>query len=522
MALKPDPPPNTLREKVETAINELGKGIKAVTFYPPGHPVLTQSIWKIITAIEDIPPPAEGLEIEVTKNALLYRDEPLSPGNKAIADFKQELYLRRASKLILLPGQNPQEMIAFLGTVTSDSQDLQDQGGLEKVLMRKKVSRIWVNRVDYEGLTEMLKREEESPGQVPEEQAGSDDSSSILESVPPEEMNIEEILGRLEKESDADSYRELVARISLALLRERSDLRIEYAGRALAIYVRHIGNPPGKSREIADHARMGIQELVSDDLVAHCIRRLRERGGVHRKEAETILAAFGDRAVKPLLGALAEEEDLLVRKTIIDIVVAIGPSAVPAILDNLQDSRWYVVRNMVTILGNLGIPDLAPHISSTLPHPDLRVKKEAIKGLSRLAHPSAVTALGELCFFPEETVALTATAALALKKEEEAVLTLYRRAVQKTLFFPHYRLAHEAIDSLRAIDTGQAIDALEEILRLDAIWETASFREMKKHALRSISRMSGDRPKEIVRRAGSASRAYLRMESERILKRTGW
>ena len=119
----------------------------------------------------------------------------------------------------------------------------------------------------------------------------------------------------------------------------------------------------------------------------------------------------------------------------------------------------YVVRNMLTILGSLGIPDLAPNIASTLSHPDLRVKKEAIKALSKIDHPTAVTSLGELCFFPEETVALTATAALSGKKEPEAVAVLFRRVTLRKLLYPDYRLAHEAIDSLRSIGTDAAIDS---------------------------------------------------------------
>ncbi len=284
----------------------------------------------------------------------------------------------------------------------------------------------------------------------------------------------------------------------------------------------HIESPPGRNREIADSARMGIKELVSDDLVSHFIRRLQQRGGLNRKEVETILASFGERAVKALLAALAEEPDLLVRKSMVDVIVRIGRPAIPAVIDNLNDSRWYVVRNMVTILGRLGIPDLAPHIAVSLSHPDLRVKKEAIKGLSKLPHPSAVAALGELCFFPEESIALLATAALALKKEEEAVSALFRRAVRKKVLYPHYRLAHEAIESLRSIDTDSALTALTEILRTKAVWETASFREVKKHALRSISRMSGGRPKEIVMEMRNSPDETLRLETERIRKRTGW
>ena len=62
------------REKVVLAVTELAKGIKIVSFYPPGHPALTQAIWKIISTIEAIPPPETGIEIDVTKNALLYRE----------------------------------------------------------------------------------------------------------------------------------------------------------------------------------------------------------------------------------------------------------------------------------------------------------------------------------------------------------------------------------------------------------------------------------------------------------------
>jgi len=368
----------------------------------------------------------------------------------------------------------------------------------------------------------MLKKEEEGPPPDEAEGFSSADPSFSFEDNPPEEQMIGDLLQRLEKETDPAAYRDLVISLSRALLQERDDRRIDYSNRALAIYVIHSERPPKNHPEIAQLARMGIKELVSDDLVAHYIRRLQDRGGRNRTDVETVLVAFGERAVKALLAALAVEKDFLVRKTIIDIIVKIGRPAIPAVLDNLNDSRWYVVRNMVTILGSLGDPDLATHIVAALPHPDLRVKKEAIKGLSKLPHPSAVAALGELCFFPDETTALTATAALSRKKDEEAVLTLYRRAVRKKVFFPHYRLAHEAIDSLRTIDTDKALSALEEILGATAIWETPKFREMKKHALRSISKMSGSRPKEIVLRVQKSPGEYLRAEAERILKKTGW
>jgi HEAT repeat protein len=513
-------PESELIQRISRAVSELAKGLKSVSFYPLGHPALIQAISKTISDFEEIPLPEAGLEIEVTKNSLLYKEAALPVSNKTVADLNRELYLRRASKIIFLPGLKASEMTAFLRVLNRDIQQIQDEGGLERAMLREKVSRIWVNRVDYEGLTEMLKSQEEevSPGEEPEAVRGDEELPLGLESQAPEEPTIEDLLARIAKETDAPAYRDHLIALSRALFNERMDRKIEYASRALMIFAEHIERPPRQNAEIANLARLGVKEMATDDLVAHYIHLLRDRSGRGRKEVETVLAAFEDRAVKPLLKTLAEEEDLLVRKSIVEIVVRIGRPAVPAILENLNDARWFMIRNLVTILGSLGLPDLAPHVASVLSHPDLRVKKEAIKALSKLPHPSASLALGDLCFFPEETVALTATAAMSSKKEPEAVLALYRRAVQKRFFFPSYRLAHEAIDSLRAIGTDEAVEALEEILRATAIFETKKFRAMKTHALRSISRMGGEKVREAVQRASRAPEKYLRAEADRLLR----
>ena len=147
--------------RITRAITELAKGMKSVSFYPPGHPSLIQMVSKIISNFEEIPLPEMGLEIDVTKGALLFNEKPILAQNKSVIDLNRELYLRRASKVIFLPGLKPGEIIAFLAILGLDIQMIQDKGGLERMLTGEKISRIWVNRVDYEGLTEMLKKEEE-------------------------------------------------------------------------------------------------------------------------------------------------------------------------------------------------------------------------------------------------------------------------------------------------------------------------------------------------------------------------
>lgn len=519
----PETPDDLYLLRLTQAVTDFAKGIKTASFYPAGHPVLLQAVTRIIQLFEAIPLPEEGLSIDVSKGALLFQDVPLpAEGNKALLDLNRELYLRRAARIIFLPNLQPDEVASCLKAITMDPEEIQDAGGLERILLREKVTRIWANRVDYDQLTQLLKEEELEeidPEELTDElPVASDDQ--LMGDVPPEEaVTIETLIDRIEKETDPSAYRGHIVEFSRFLLAERTERRIEYSTRAVSIFIRHIATPPGGSDEIAGLARLGIKEVASEELVAYYIGLLKKRGARGRQETNAVLVALEERSVGPLLQALAEEEDLLVRKAILEIVTRIGRVAVPAILENLTDSRWYMVRNMIAVLGALGMPDLAPHVAATLSHPDLRVKKEAIKALSRIPHPSAVTALCELCFFPEETVALTATAALSSKKETEAVVALYRRAAAKLILYPNYRLAHEAIDSLRAIGTEEAVTALEEILALRALWPTKKFLGMKFHALRSISKIKGDRSEEVLERARRSADRSIRNEAERIIAR---
>jgi HEAT repeat protein len=523
MTEPPVTPDDLYLQRVAQAVTEFAKGIKSASFYPAGHPVLLQAVTKIIQLLEAVPLPEQGLSIDVTKNALLYRDVPLPSGsNKAVVDLNRDLYVRRASRIIFLPNLQPDEVVSCLKAMSLDPEQIQDAGGLERILLQEKVTRIWANRVDYDQLTQLLKEEEleeVQPDELSEDPLATSDNTMQADTTPEEVVTIETLIGRIAKEIDPSAYRGHIVEFSRFLLAERAERKIEFSMQAMAIFVRHIQTPPGGSDEIAGLARLGIKEVASEELVTHYIGLLKKRGARSRQEIDGVLVALEERSVGPLLQALAEEEDLLVRKAIVEIVTRIGRAAVPTILENLTDSRWYMVRNMIAVLGSLGMPDLAPHVAATLSHPDLRVKKEAIKALSRIPHPAAVTALCELCFFPEETVALTATAALASKKETEAVVTLYRRAAAKLILYPNYRLAHEAIDSLRAIGTDEALTALEEILAMRALWRTEKFRAMKFHALRSISKIKSGRAQEVLERARHSEDRWLRIEAERIIGR---
>ena len=109
-----------------------------------------------------------------------------------------------------------------------------------------------------------------------------------------------------------------------------------------------------------------------------------------------ILARFGGDSARPLLNRLLNEPEAPKRRTLLAHVAMLGPSAVPAILEQMEHPKWYFVRNLCVILGEIGDRRASTSLLKAVSHPDQRVQREAIQAIGKLEAPEAVTALGKV------------------------------------------------------------------------------------------------------------------------------
>lgn len=74
----------------------------------------------------------------------------------------------------------------------------------------------------------------------------------------------------------------------------------------------------------------------------------------------------------------------------------------------LGDPRWYVVRNLVYVIGKLGNAQLLKSLEPLKHHPDVRVRKEVLKAMKTLCPAAAGNSLIDFLRDAEETVRLSA------------------------------------------------------------------------------------------------------------------
>ena len=97
------------------------------------------------------------------------------------------------------------------------------------------------------------------------------------------------------------------------------------------------------------------------------------------KALERIAARAGPAAAEPLLDALALAESRGARRGLIGLLAGLGPRIGPLIVNRLNDERWFVVRNLLMVLEEIGEVPAGFSAGSLTGHRDSRVRWQALK-----------------------------------------------------------------------------------------------------------------------------------------------
>jgi hypothetical protein len=131
---------------------------------------------------------------------------------------------------------------------------------------------------------------------------------------------------------------------------------------------------PALLRQVAELLHGASPEALNEDLVP-------------------FFAALGRPAAQTLMDLLGEEPDRKRRGRLLEVLRALGAAALPAIQEGLASESWYLVRNALNLLGEVGEPSAMNQAARCLLHADDRVKLAAARALYKVGGPAAVPTL---------------------------------------------------------------------------------------------------------------------------------
>lgn len=143
----------------------------------------------------------------------------------------------------------------------------------------------------------------------------------------------------------------------------------------------------GGGRLAAERLLRRLQHRSSLELLARRLPYLYDRAPMLE-----LMSRAGETAVDILVKQLMECDDGAARRVYFDSIVQLDMAG-PALFDLVRDSRWFVVRNAIALLGEMGVEQADTAMLPLLQHDDERIRVAVARALVRLGTPKALQGL---------------------------------------------------------------------------------------------------------------------------------
>ena len=237
--------------------------------------------------------------------------------------------------------------------------------------------------------------------------------------------------------------------------------------------------PEHRRAEVDD----SLAQISSSEIMSAVVQKATEGG--EAAPAVRLLTALGTRAVNVLIDLLADEQDAARRRMLVDILSEVARDDPTPLTARLNDSRWFLVRNIVIVLRHTGDREAIRLMKPVLSYSDHRVRLEALRGLAMLgdeAVPIFETALGD----DHQSVRQTAIALLGTQGTVPAERLLVGALDRRSLDLSEKQ---RVVELLGERPGSAARDALEQLARKRFTFSSSTriLRRSAKDALKGSS-----------------------------------
>ena len=305
-------------------------------------------------------------------------------------------------------------------------------------------------------------------------------------------------------------------------LREDLDRRAKkMSGRGslplLSEALRAISGPRGDDSAAPTHAAMDRRVRSVADQMVGVFRT--EYGRLTEEERSRALRTFkelGGVVGQALLDALGDEEIWEVRKGLLTALSAVGRPAVPLLLKRLTDPSWYLVRNAVLLLGEIGGQSLVEPVATLLQHEEPRVRREAAGALGKLGGPRAVAHLRRAIL---DTEAGNVAARVLGEIDRENTVALFTKRLHRAgILVLEDGPVREAITVLGEMEAAEAVPALSRILGRGFWIPMARGDLVRSLSAQALRRIGTPEAMEAIRKASLSRRRVVRDTCESLVK----
>ena len=455
------------------AFGTLYRAVRAWRFYPKGHPTRRNSLNLAYSALL-LQLDGNTLSLACGRTGFSFPDgESFKDASGVTTALAYELFVRRVQKITFSHDLFEEDLLELCKLLCLTPEEIQQHGGIDSMMAARGIRTIWANEFDLAAIQRKRHMVEQS-GVIPqgiddaetgEEPAPAAEQQPVQPEAPVSELQLQTLLGRLAACVDDDTYLILVRHaVGYAdELHVRNETVLLFP--LIELLSGHAGDE-NRSKNMRGHAQFAIEQIItSKDVLQTVFKRIGQSNELSELALHTVFKAVGAPAITSAVELMGRTKNLKVRKTLSTILGGLDEAAVPALLGLLQDSRWFIIRNICAILGAIASREALPALTKCLQFPDLRVQKEAIRSLAQLGGPEAEGAILGILRGADPALYPQAIASLGGMKSRMSLSELMKIVFSRDLFLTSLPLKIDALAAIAAIGDRQVTPYLVALLK---------------------------------------------------------
>lgn len=494
---------------------DVNKAVKTLKFYPSGHPNLQNIVSQCFELLTNTLKNGD-LHLKVDQKQFYFEDKPLPTKSDAVASLARECFLRKIKQITFFSTLNPKDVQSLLELLCIDPQEIADKGGSEKVLFKKGSRGVQLNEVDFDELLKNQEEEEEEEVIEDEEETSEEEAAEETEQIP----GLAELLNTLDNTQEDIVYTDALIRIRECVDPFKSTENFSPILPAMITLAKHTLTQFKLHEALKMKAMTLLKDLLSEAHVIHLVRAHEGEPRQNQQAIEYILFQTKDTSIPLIIEALVQSEEQNKRRDIYKILLNFKETIRPYIEKRLRDEQWFVVRQMVTLLGDLGGERSLAWLEKTYnDNSDERIKKEVLKNLSKIPSPQTTKLLIRATNEEDKSLSGQAIVSLAMMKEIKAIDALGALATKSDLLLDHIDTTKEAVKALGVIGTDQAVKYLSKIALKSKWIGKETFADLKLLAVQSLDKIGSEEARQVIEKVAKKAEGALLNTCQKIIER---
>lgn len=234
--------------------------------------------------------------------------------------------------------------------------------------------------------------------------------------------------------------------------------------------------------------RAELERLLKEASDKDILERLIKAASDLRRDPGTVwgftrfIEQLGERGILAMIDALGREESMSVRKFIIDVLAAVARDRLSLLAPHLNDPRWYLVRNIVTVMARIRSPLIMEYLDRAMHYPHPKVKAEAVRAAGLTGGYEAEEFLLKWLRDSEENVRVLCIRWLGRLQVTRAVSRLIAMLEEKEPGAESLRVKKEIIECLGTMGGPEAFDVISRYAGRQRLFLRSEWQELSRAA----------------------------------------